>query len=287
MYEKSITREHRTAFGILIDQSGSMAELIEYEGRLITKAAAVAEVTNLIIGELMERANRQDGVRDYYDIAVVGYSGGGVESMLSEGEEPFVSIKELSLREVQTRREFIERRLPNTEGTTTFAMNVHEWIKPHASGETPMYEALNYMYDALKVWCAKPANFDSFPPMVFNITDGESSDCSSSDMQKIAREMRTLATSDGEVFMINIHIASSADKQSMLFPTYREIESCTNRKAKELGYASSVMPSVFDDMICDLKGVRNQQKFIGMSYNTSIEELIAILNIGTISVKRG
>lgn len=76
MYTQSITRSHRTAFILAIDQSGSMAEKLLFRGRQTTKAEAVAEVTNRLLFELIERARRSDEVRDYYDIAVLGYSGG-------------------------------------------------------------------------------------------------------------------------------------------------------------------------------------------------------------------
>ena len=75
MYTQSITRSHRTAFILAIDQSGSMAEKLLFRGRQTTKAEAVAEVTNRLLFELIERARRRDEVRDYYDIAVLGYSG--------------------------------------------------------------------------------------------------------------------------------------------------------------------------------------------------------------------
>ena len=86
MYTQSITRNHRTAFILAIDGSGSMAESILFRGRCMTKAEAVATITNDLLFELVERARRSDGVRDYYDIAVVGYSGDDeVRSLLAMG----------------------------------------------------------------------------------------------------------------------------------------------------------------------------------------------------------
>ena len=76
-YTQSITRRHRTAFVLAIDQSGSMVEELEFRGRRTSKAAAVAEVANSLLSELLLRATREGEVRDYYDIAVVGYSGEG------------------------------------------------------------------------------------------------------------------------------------------------------------------------------------------------------------------
>ena len=57
-YTQSITRRHRTAFLIAIDQSGSMAEELTFRGIRQSKAAAVAEVTNSLLTELLLRATR-------------------------------------------------------------------------------------------------------------------------------------------------------------------------------------------------------------------------------------
>ena len=43
-YTQSITRRHRTAFVLAIDQSGSMVEELEFRGRRTSKAAAVNPV---------------------------------------------------------------------------------------------------------------------------------------------------------------------------------------------------------------------------------------------------
>ncbi len=143
MYEKSITREHRTAFMILIDQSGSMVERIEYDGLKISKSEAVAMVTNQILSELIARARRYEGVRDYYDIAVVGYSGEGVKSALAPNDEPFVSVSELAKREVANVERRQECRSPLGEGFI-HTISTPEWIKPLHLGETPMFEVFNF-----------------------------------------------------------------------------------------------------------------------------------------------
>jgi hypothetical protein len=65
MYTQSITRNHRTAFILAIDGSGSMAESILFRGRCMTKAEAVATITNDLLFELVERARRSDGAVTY------------------------------------------------------------------------------------------------------------------------------------------------------------------------------------------------------------------------------
>ena len=58
MYTQSITRTHRTAIILAIDGSGSMAEKIRFRNRQMTKAEAVATITNSMLFELIERARR-------------------------------------------------------------------------------------------------------------------------------------------------------------------------------------------------------------------------------------
>ena len=65
MYTQSITRSHRTAFFLAIDCSGSMAEPIHFRGGCKAKSEVVATIANELLFELIERARRSDGVRDY------------------------------------------------------------------------------------------------------------------------------------------------------------------------------------------------------------------------------
>ena len=51
MYTQSITRTHRTAIILAIDGSGSMAEKIRFRNRQMTKAEAVATITNGMLFE--------------------------------------------------------------------------------------------------------------------------------------------------------------------------------------------------------------------------------------------
>ena len=62
MYTQSITRSHRTAFVLLIDGSGSMAEEILFRGKRTTKAEAVALITNGLLFELMGGSVRNDSM---------------------------------------------------------------------------------------------------------------------------------------------------------------------------------------------------------------------------------
>lgn len=283
MYTQSITRSHRTAFILLIDGSGSMAEEIHYHGRRMTKAEAVASITNGLLFELVERARRNDGVRDYYDIAVLSYSGNDeVYSLLPDGRE-LIPVSELAAREMPTRREIVEVRMP--DGSTALReIPAPAWIAPEAAGQTPMYEALDRAREIAEAWCRNPEHAESFPPTVFNITDGEATDCSEEELLHICQRLRSVRTCDGNVLLVNIHIAPDDSQQSVFFPSEEEA-ACPNRYARLLYDCSSPMPEVFNEAIRDAKGPGALPPFRGMSFNASAEQLIAMLNIGSISVK--
>lgn len=86
------------------------------------------------------------------------------------------------------------------------------------------------------------------------------------------------------MLLINIHIATTSDSRSLLFPTEEEIPA-DNRYARLLHDCSSPMPEELSEAIRQVRGDLAKPPFRGMSYNTSIAELIAILNIGSISIK--
>lgn len=229
MYTQSITRNHRTAFILAIDCSGSMAESILFRGRRLTKAEAVAGITNDLLFELVERARRSDGIRDYYDIAVIGYSGDDeVRSLLPDGEE-LVPVSALAAREMPVRTEVIEHRLP--DGSIALReIPAPSWIEPQAAGQTPMCEALRRVRDIAAEWTARAANAESFPPVVFNITDGEATDCDDEELRAVCNQIKALETADGNVLLINIHIAAGDAGRHVFFPEAHEAN-YTNRYA--------------------------------------------------------
>lgn len=81
-YSRTITREHRTAYLLLLDISVSMQEVIEHDGRPMLKGECMVDAANKILDELHLRAFRDGEMRDYYDVAVIGYSGSTIHSML-------------------------------------------------------------------------------------------------------------------------------------------------------------------------------------------------------------
>lgn len=279
MYTQEITRRHRTAFVVMLDQSASMQGRVRFGRMMMTKAEAVAFTANALVTELVDRSRRTDGVRNYYDVAIVGYGGDGVEILTTDG---FRSIEELARHAPRMKSVAFEELLP--DGTAAMVEHsCEQWIEAKAEGTTPMYEAMLRVRDMLAEWCAKPENRESFPPIVINITDGEASDCSDSELLDICSQLRAVATDDGQVLLLNIHITSSDTLPSIIFPMADELLSAS-RHARTLAECSSIMPEAFSDAIHSLKGMGAVPPYYGMGYNATIVELLSIINIGSRSI---
>lgn len=280
MYQQSITRRHRTAFFIALDQSGSMAETLALPSGRTTKAEAVAAVTDTLLYELIERARRSDAMRDYYDICLLGYSGDGVLPLI--GDRETYSVDQLAAIPARMRPSLVERRLPDGS-TALHRIETPSRISPRATGQTPMFEALLRIRELASLWCSRPENAESFPPVVFNITDGEASDCDEEELLEAASRIRDLHTADGNVLLLNIHIATGETARPLLFPTREEI-AAAGRYAQQLYECSSPMPRVFDMLVREMRDDNIPPPYRGMGYNASIGQVASMLDIGSVSV---
>lgn len=293
MYSNPITRLHPTAFIVLIDRSGSMKEKIVFAGAEMSRSRAVTMVANSFIDELLYRARREGGTRDYYDIAVLGYSGDGVDSLVSLPGE-FTTPSRLASSRVRRERFSYERTLPSGRSVMTVTER-NMWIREKAAGVTPMCGALREALLLVEGWCRRRANAASYPPTVINITDGEASDGSSDDVRAIAERIRHTGTSDGNTIFINIHLARNSDGDiggagdahgssggaPVLFPS-SPTELPAHRYARLLYDISSEMPEPYHDVVASMRPGA-VAPFRGVAYNSHIGDLAAMMNIGSVN----
>lgn len=250
----------------------------------LSKAEVVSMVAGRLIDELIMRSHRDNGYRHYYDIALIGYSGDSVYSLLGEKME-FHPITMLAGRTV--------RRVPyalsyNTMrgGRATFLESVSMWVEPKAQGGTPMYKMLESVISLVEDWCSREENRDSFPPLVFNVTDGEASDMDYEMLRRASHRLQQTATNDGNTLFFNVHISTNTHRAPLLFPTPHEVP-ISERYAHLLMDMSSIMPEQFHRYICECRPSFSQPPYIAMSYNASMSELVAMLNIGSRSLVTG
>lgn len=282
MYQNSITRTHRTAFVIMIDQSGSMQESVLFGAERMTKAEGVALAANTFIDEIISRSRRDGGIYDYYDIAAIGYSGDGVYSLL-DGERSFTQPSRLAAREVRKTSRMVVNTLPDGREIMTVCQH-NAWIQPRSVGGTPMYEAFSKVLGMVSAWCRKTSNADSYPPTVINITDGEGSDADGEKIREITARIKTVKTSDGNVLLFNMHLCGEHDSvaPSVLFPCDSS-ELPDRRYARLLYDISSQMPEAYNPLIAEIRG-GGRPPYKGMSYNCSLSNIADVLNIGSVSI---
>lgn len=267
-YASTITSQNRTAFVILLDRSGSMAEPISFNGQRVSKAEALAEITNRLIFELLCRARRSDGVRNYFDVALIGYAGDALQPIVGN-RKGFIPITEFE-------------QLARVESANN-GFTLPRWVTPAAEGSTPMFEALLEASEMVEEWCARPENAHSYPPTIFNITDGEASDGDHADIAEISDRLRSCSTTDGNALLINIHLTSTAGERSVIFPrSIDELEH--NYYARLLYECASEMPSNYSSAIASLRGEAAGGRYRGMCFNASAAEVVAMMNIGSISL---
>lgn len=283
MYSQPITHLNRGAIVFVIDCSMSMQERTFLNNVPMTKIEAVTTLCNYLIDELMWRATRHGEVRNYYDIAVIGYHGDTVESMLPIAtHDNFVTITRLAEQTPTQRSRCFEQKTEKGY-TVDNSFTLREWIKPEADGLTPMFQALSVVYSMVDKWCSKPENRLSFPPIIFHITDGECNDASDTELIEIANSIRKTSTEDGETLLMNIHLSPYADIPSEIFPT-DGVPTTQSAHYATLFHMSSIMPDKLSALISTIAKPAGSGPYRGFAFNASPCDLLTILNIGSESI---
>ena len=277
MYSAPITRQHKAAFVILLDHSGSMAEEVTFEGRRTTKSEALAEAVNALIEEIICRSHRERYVGNYFDIAIISYSGERAESLLGSG---FRSIVDVNSMDVPSFNKHICRTLPSGKRLYS-VVERRRWIEPKAEGLTPMGDALRMARRMVASWCRKHP--ESFPPIVINITDGEATDSSHEKIRTLAESIRACVTNDGATLLMNIHLAEGdhTTAPTLTFPTESD-RLPVNRHSQLLYDISSNLPDFYNSTISGNSSAQHR----AVCYNASLNELVGLLAIGTLSMEQ-
>lgn len=274
-----ISQLHRQVIIFLIDQSGSMNEQVLWCGVESSKAQAVCDVVNGALSELIARCNNYGQYKSYFDIAVFGYSGMGVKALLGEGRQNFYTPGDLAQSFKHTMEVVNVRTLPN--GSTISTKNQKKiWIEPLAEGRTPMLGMFNHIYDTLLVALSNAKNRESFPPIVINITDGEINDGHNDQILEAAKRLRSLKTDDGNVILMNVHIANR-ECDGFIFSSSGCDCPVECNFGKILFEMSSEMPEFFEREIEQV--VESKSPYRAFAYNASISDLVRMVNIGSSS----
>ena len=151
-------------------------------------------------------------------------------------------------------------------------VQVPVWVEELAEGGTPICTTLHAAYTILDEWIQ--AHPKSYPPIVINITDGESNE---GDPTPYAEAIRSLATDDGNVLMFNCHL-SMTPADPFMFPSSDEL--LPDEFARGLFKMSSPLPETIYQRALQ-EGLPLQPGARGMVFNADMVCLIKFLDMGT------
>lgn len=281
MYSKQITRTNPALVVVLVDRSESMAENVPHGMGVATKAQVVADSVNALLSEMVFRSQRYGGVVDYFSVAVVGYGDSTVEHLLPKG---VMSISEVEQMTTTVSNRFVRYTLP-TGQIVRGVVPAREWIKPVAAGNTPMGEAFSKTLRSLRGWCS--SHRDSFPPIVINITDGEATDITYQQLAELAESIKQTGTDDGKTLLMNLHITSAGTvhQQRVKYPS-ESMPRPTGRLSRLLYDMSSTFPHIYNELLEDICGQGAKPPFRALCYNSSAEDVLQVVHIGSVSLNR-
>ena len=271
MYEAMISRGNPAALVFLVDQSGSMSEpLAGASGK--TKAEGVATNLNRLLQNLVLRCAKEEGIRDYYSVGVIGY-GATVGSALGDAlaGQDLVPISQIGISPLR-----VEERTKKVDdgagGILEQQVKLPIWVDPVAENTTPMTGALQRARTILEPWVAQHAT--SFPPIVINISDGAPTD---GDPTAAAQALTQLATSDGALLLFNINV-SAGDGSPIEYPSTDEL--LPDDRARLLFSISSVLPPFMRNAAAQ-EQLHTTADSRGFVFQAGAVALIQFLDIGT------
>jgi hypothetical protein len=272
MYSAEISRANPTCFVFLLDQSRSMEDRIGGDGGDQRKDQVVADAINRLLSELAIKCAKEEGVRDYFYVSVIGYGrsvGPALAGVLAEKDMiPLSAVAESPAKLDERPKKIPDGAGGLVEQTVKFPI----WVDPVANGGTPMSQALALAQSIVSSWLKDHP--DCFPPVVLNLTDGESTD---GDPTHPAQSLQSLSSTDGNVLLFNLHVSSDSSP-AISFPDSEAV--LPNQYAKTLFNVSSVLPN-------HMRTYALQQGFSvsgdtrGFVFNADVTSVVQFLDIGT------
>ena len=275
-YTADISRANPACFLFLIDQSASMImALAGQPGQ--RKMDRAAEAINGILNAVSLRCSQGMEIRDYFHIGVISYNTDSVGRATVKSafggttpDQPFLLVSQVvDLAEVEDRQ---VREPDGAGGLVEVTRKVPVWFRPSAEYGTPMCEALGIASRCLQSWINDYP--DAFPPIVINITDGAATD---GNPESLAGEIMSLATTDGNVLVFNVHLSEVA-AMPVQYPD-RE-DGLPDDLAKRLFRMSSVLPESSRNLAATLDLAVNEDSR-GFVFNSDMAALVQFLDIGT------
>lgn len=264
-YERSVNLAHPALIVMILDDSSSMSESMA--GTSDTRFQWVERYSGVILRELLARCIELSGptimVRPRYYLDVIKY-GSSVKTWRAEHE----GSEEVDIGEAA-------KRFNDSGGAVGLGGNL---------GGTDTAAAFQFALRRIERALQKGKFRDSFPPIVFHLTDGESH----TDAEPVAQQITSLSSSDGNVLLVNAYIGTDTRlnyKYPFDFPGYlTEQEVGPNADNLRLFRMSSRIPaSMRDNLVNDgiFPAIReNVRLFFDVRTKEMLKHVIQVVGSG-------
>ena len=263
-YERKVERAHPALIVMILDDSGSMSTSMA--GTSDTRYQWVERYSGIILKELLARSMEISGetprVKPRYYLDVIQYGSSVKTWQVDPNNDEEIDIGEAAKKFTATGSLGLGGNLGGTDTAAAFQL------------------ALTRIKKALQ----KDRFKDSFPPIVFHLTDGESH----TDAEPIARQIMSLSSSDGNVLIVNGYIGTSTQlnyTDPNDFPGYlTEQEVGSSKDNLRLFRMSSVIPDsmrenlVNDGIFPSIRG--NARLFFDVRTREMLKHVIQVVGSG-------
>lgn len=264
-YANNLESSNPGCIVFLIDQSGSMGGLWDKTG--YSMAYGAAHAVNNAIGEIAARCTKEKEVKPRAMIGVYGYHHNQVDWVIADTPSESGGLASITSIAANVKDEVFD------DEEETF---VPIFVKEAAGGGTPMAEALTEIVGIVENFAQRYPN--SYPPIVINVTDAGSTDMDINDLSAKCSAIKSIATSDGNALVWNIHISNSS----------AEVHTCPDKGSQmpdELAQAmldaSSPVPDDAKDYARIMYNWELGEEAKCMAYNAEAKDLVKLLSFAS------
>lgn len=281
-YSQSISIKHRGLVIIAIDQSGSMLEVFHAYSQILSKCDIAAMIASAILDDIIIRARQSDGeIINLLDIGIVGYSNLDVTPLLHPTS---YTIPISLLKDNHPELNYISFYFKNASGHLEISSESYsDWVEPKAAGLSNVMDMLTSITRVVNDWVANPQNFDSFPPIVINISDGKFEKTYLEQYKRKMEELTRARTNDGNAILFNVVISSDKRFERLNFPNREQIP--VNHPAATLALMSHELPEIFHQLINEDNN-NAQPPYISLCTNDMATNICSVLNFDRTIPKR-
>lgn len=257
MHEQKISRANPGHITMLIDDSGSEEEPLA--GTNDPKFKWIEFYLKAILYLLLQRSTETKGdtpiIKPRYYLSIIQY-----------GSKP--QFWGDSVMDIET----VVRKFADNGDSMGLGGNL---------GGTETKSGMKFAYDNLKKVVNDDKFKNSFPPILFHLTDGEAQ----TDASSVAEKIKQLSTADGNVLVINGYIGTQTDLQYQGpedFPGYVDVsEVGANEDNIRLFNMSSVMPACIEENLKAMNifpNIRpNSRLFFDVRTKEMLREVIQVI----------